>query len=49
MTQEEFNNMFLVALQQLNMDGYYTSKYSGEEQDALFDKIAALAAKEATP
>ena len=48
MTQEEFNQMFLTALQQLNLDGYYTSKYSGEEQDALFDKIATLAT-EATP
>lgn len=24
---------------------YYTSKYSGEEMDALLDKIAALAAE----
>ena len=47
MTQEEFNKMFLVALQQFSLNGYYTSKYSGEEQDALFDKIAALT-KEAT-
>ena len=39
MTQEEFNAMLQVALAQGLPGGYYTSKYSGEEIDALLDKI----------
>lgn len=35
MTQEEFNAMLQVALAQGLPGGYYTSKYSGEEVDAL--------------
>ena len=53
MTQEEFNAMLIAAkptlktlLQELLAEGleggYYTSKYSGEEMDALLDKISAL-------
>ena len=47
MTQEEFNTMLEVALAQGLPGGYYTSKYSGEEIDALLDKVAAMT-KEAT-
>lgn len=46
MTQEEFNAMLEVALSQRLPGGYYTSKYSGEEIDALLDKVAAQAASE---
>lgn len=35
MTQEEFNAMLQVAIAQGLPGGYYTSKFSGEEQDAL--------------
>lgn len=35
MTQEEFNAMLQVAIAQGLPGGYYTSKYSGEEVDAL--------------
>ena len=35
MTQEEFNGMLQVAIAQGLPGGYYTSKYSGEEVDAL--------------
>ena len=53
MTQEEFNAMLIAAkptlktlLQELLAEGleggYYTSKYSGEEMDALLDKISVL-------
>ena len=43
MTQEEFNAMLQVALAQGLPGGYYTSKYSGEEMDALLDKVKATA------
>ena len=42
MTQDEFNSMLLVALAQGLPGGYYTSKYSGEEIDALLDKVKAM-------
>ena len=42
MTQEEFNAMLQVALAQGLPSGYYTSKYSGEEIDALLDKIKEM-------
>ena len=42
MTQEEFNAMLQVALAQGLPAGYYTSKYSGEEIDALLDKIKEM-------
>lgn len=42
MTQEEFNAMLQVALAQGLPGGYYTSKYSGEEMDALLDKVKAM-------
>lgn len=52
MTQEEFNAMLTAAkptlktlLQQILAEGlaggYYTSKYSGEEIDALLDQVSA--------
>lgn len=44
MTQEEFNQMLQIALTQGLPGGYYTSKYSGEEIDALLDQVAALSA-----
>lgn len=43
MTQEEFNAMLQAALAQGLPGGYYTSKYSGEEMDALLDKVKAMA------
>ena len=43
MTQEEFNAMLQVALAQGLPGGYYTSKYSGEEIDALLDKVKEMA------
>ena len=43
MTQEEFNSMLRAALAQGLPGGYYTSKYSGEEIDALLDKVKAMA------
>lgn len=43
MTQEEFNAMLQVALAQGLPGGYYTSKYGGEEIDALLDKVKAMA------
>ena len=43
MTQDEFNSMLLAALAQGLPGGYYTSKYSGEEMDALLDKVKAMA------
>ena len=42
MTQDEFNSMLLAALAQGLPGGYYTSKYSGEEIDALLDKVKAM-------
>lgn len=42
LTQEEFNAMLEVALTQGLPGGYYTSKYSGEEMDALLDKVYTL-------
>ena len=42
MTQDEFNSMLLAALAQGLPGGYYTSKYSGEEIDALLDKVNAM-------
>ena len=48
MTQEEFNAMLQVALAQGLPGGYYTSKYSGEEIDALLDKGKARATEEGT-
>lgn len=53
MTQEQFNEMLISSkpilktiFQELLAEGleggYYTSKYSGEEMDALLDKISAL-------
>lgn len=41
-TQEEFNAMLQVAMTQGMPGGYFTSKYSGEEIDALLDKVAAM-------
>lgn len=41
MTQEEFNAMLEVAIAQGLPGGHYTSKYSGEEIDALLDWAAA--------
>ena len=46
MTQEEFNQMLSVAIAQGIGGGTYISKYSGEEMDALLDKVAAMTAKE---
>ena len=45
MTQDEFNSMLLAALAQGLPGGYYTSKYSGEEIDALLDKVKAMTTK----
>ena len=42
MTQEEFNAMLQVAIAQGLPGGYYTSKYSGEEMDALLDKVKEM-------
>lgn len=42
MTQEEFNEMLAVAIAQGIGGGTYISKYSGEEIDALLDKVAAM-------
>ena len=42
LTQEQFNEMLQVALAQGLPGGYYTSKYSGEEIDALLDKVYTL-------
>lgn len=53
MTQEEFNALligakptFKILLQECLAEGlpggYYTSKYSGEEMDALLDIVDAL-------
>ncbi|MCI9402189.1 MAG: hypothetical protein HFF04_00760 [Oscillospiraceae bacterium] len=42
MTQEEFNQMLAVAIAQGLGGGTYISKYSGEEIDALLDKVAAM-------
>lgn len=39
MTQEEFNQMLAVAIAQGFPGGTYVSKYSGEEMDALLDKV----------
>ena len=39
MTQEEFNRMLAVAIAQGLGGGTYISKYSGEEIDALLDKV----------
>ena len=41
MTQEEFNALMDVYLAQYFNKGYYTSKYSGEEIDALLDYVAS--------
>ena len=41
MTQEEFNQMLQIAISEGLPGGYYTSKYSGEEQDAMFDWVNA--------
>lgn len=46
MTQEEFNQMLSVAIAQGIGGGTYISKYSGEEIDALLDKVADMTAKE---
>ena len=48
MTQEEFNAMLQVALSQGLPGGYYTSKYRGEEIDALLDKVKAMTTEEGT-
>ena len=48
MTQEEFNSMLQVAIAQGLPGGYYTSKYSGEEMDALLDKVKAMTTEEGT-
>ena len=45
MTQDEFNSMLLAALAQGLPGGYYTSKYSGEEMDALLDKVKEMTTK----
>ena len=45
MTQDEFNSMLLAALAQGLLGGYYTSKYSGEEIDALLDKVKEMTTK----
>ena len=45
MTQEEFNSMLRAALAQGLPAGYYTSKYSGEEMDALLDKVKEMTTK----
>ena len=45
MTQEEFNAMLQVALAQGIPGGYYTSKYGGEEMDALLDKVKEMTTK----
>lgn len=37
MTQEEFNALMDTYLAEHFKSGYYTSKYSGEEIDALLD------------
>lgn len=42
MNQEEFNQMLAVAIAQGIGGGTYISKYSGEEIDALLDKVAAM-------
>ena len=42
MTQAEFNQTLQIALAQGLPGGYYASKYSGEEIDALLDKVAEL-------
>ena len=42
MTQEEFNEMLSVAIANGIGGGTYISKYSGEEIDALLDKVAAM-------
>lgn len=39
MTQEEFNQMLQIAISEGLPGEYYTSKYSGEEQDAMFDWV----------
>lgn len=39
MTQEEFNALMDAYLAQRG-EGYYMSKYSGEEMDALLDSIS---------
>lgn len=39
MTQDEFNAMLAVAIASGFPGGTYTSKYSGEQMDALFDKV----------
>lgn len=46
MTQEEFNAMLQVAIAQGLPGGLYTSKYSGEEMDALLDWAAEKKAAE---
>ena len=48
MTQEEFNAMLQVAIAQGLPGGYYTSKYGGEEIDALLDKVKAMTTEEGT-
>lgn len=42
MTQEEFNEMLSVAIANGIGGGAHISKYSGEEIDALLDKVAAM-------
>ena len=42
MTQSEFNAFMDAYLAQYLSGGYYTSKYSGEEIDALLDKIVEM-------
>lgn len=44
MTQGEFNALMEAYLAAHLGEGYYTSKYGGEEIDALLDKIPALEA-----
>lgn len=46
MTQEEFNSMLQTAIAQGLPGGHYTSKYSGEEMDALLDWAAEKQAEE---
>ena len=45
---ERLNFGILVALAQGLPGGYYTSKYSGEEIDALLDKVKEMTTGEGT-
>ena len=40
--EERISTMELQALAEKTPTSYYTSKYSGEEIDALLDKVAAM-------